>query len=52
MSLRSLNLVAALLAFLLALNVNAAGAARDRKHPTTPTSLRITATGPTSISLA
>lgn len=37
----------------LAISIAAtAGAARDRTPPTTPTNLRITATGPTSVSLA
>lgn len=52
MSVRSTALAAFVLALSLVFNAAAGAAPRDRTPPTTPTNLRITATGPTSISLA
>ena len=52
MSLRRTASIAAALSVGLLLNVTPAAASRDRTPPTKPTALRITATAPTSISMA
>jgi chitodextrinase len=52
MSVRRTAWVATLLALAFVFNAAAAAAPRDRTPPTTPTNLRITASSPTSISLA
>jgi hypothetical protein len=52
MSVRRTAWVATLFALAFVFNAAAAAAPRDRTPPTTPTNLRITASGPTSISLA
>ncbi len=52
MSIRSASLVATVVTLSLVFDVATAAAPRDRTAPTTPTNLRITATGPSSISLA
>ena len=49
---RNAALAAGMLVLTFAVGASTAGAARDRTPPTTPTDLRITATGPNSISLA
>jgi chitodextrinase len=49
---RKASLVAGIAVLGIAIGATVAGAARDRTPPTTPANLRITATGPTSISLA
>lgn len=52
MSVRKTVLAASILALSLVFSAASAAGARDRTPPTTPTNLRITASGPNSISLA
>ena len=52
MSVRTMALAALVLTLGLVFSGAASAVSRDRTPPTTPTNLRITATGPTSISLA